>query len=604
MSLSRHPRVGGDPVSSDSESIITEHIDLWTSSIKARNTQGRGSSKKRELYGIKKLRELILELAVRGKLVPQDSNEEPASELLKRITAEKEELIKDQKIRKQKPLLAVTDEEKTFELPDGWKWSRLGDLFNSILSGGTPSKRESTYWGGNIPWASVKDLGKERYIKKTQDYITQEGLDAGSKLADIDDVLICTRMGLGKIAIAATPIAINQDLKAVKLTTCVNVDFFLNTYSTIKIVGTGTTVAGIKQEELLSYVIALPPIEEQHRIVAKVDELMALCDQLEQQTETSLDAHKLLVDTLLASLLKPVEGSLTDARDANELSDNWARLSDHFDTLITTDYAVEQLKQTILQLAVMGKLVPQDRNDEPASELLKRIAVEKEQLIKDKKIKKQKPLPEISQEEKPFELPAGWEWVKVGNASLVTEYGISAKTFESEEGIPVLKMGDIQGGKVILGMHKKAAIDYDGISELMVKNGDVLYNRTNSAELVGKTGLYKGPDDIYSFASYLIRIQCGDNNVLPSFLNLNMNTPLFRKFQIEPYLKQQCGQANVNGTIMKNMAIAIAPLKEQIRIVIKVDELMTLCDQLKTRLNTAQANQLQLADTIVDEALN
>lgn len=161
-----------------------------------------------------------------------------------------------------------------------------------------------------------------------------------------------------------------------------------------------TNIANISLAKLNPLPVCIPPAKEQIHIVKKMNELMSLCDQLEQQSLTSLDAHQQLVETLL--------GTLTDSQNAEELAENWARISEHFDTLFTTEASVDALKQTILQLAVMGKLVPQDPNDEPASELLKRIAQEKAQLVKEGKIKKQKPLPPISDEEKPFELPDGW----------------------------------------------------------------------------------------------------------------------------------------------------------------------------------------------------
>ena len=132
---------------------------------------------------------------------------------------------------------------------------------------------------------------------------------------------------------------------------------------------------------------------------------MSLCDQLEQQTETSLAAHTTLVENLLATL--------TSSTDAAELEQNWHRIAEYFTTLFTTEESIDQLKQTVLQLAVMGKLVPQNPNDEPASVLLEKIAAEKAQLIKEKKIKKQKALPPIGEDEKPFELPVGWEWCRL-----------------------------------------------------------------------------------------------------------------------------------------------------------------------------------------------
>ena len=156
----------------------------------------------------------------------------------------------------------------------------------------------------------------------------------------------------------------------------------------------------------------IPPLAEQHRIVAKVDELMALCDQLEQQQTDSNATHQTLVETLLATL--------TSAADQDEFTEAWQRIADHFDTLFTTEQSIDQLKQTILQLAVMGKLVPQDPNDEPASVLLEKIAKEKARLIKEGKIKKQKPLPEISDDEKPFDLPDSWAWTYVGECFSLT----------------------------------------------------------------------------------------------------------------------------------------------------------------------------------------
>ena len=342
-------------------------------------------------------------------------------------------------------------------------------------------------------------------------------------------------------------------------------------------------------------VISVPPTNEQQRIVAKVDELMALCDQLEQQTESSLDAHQTLVQTLLDTLLQ--------SADAEELEQNWQRLSAHFDLLFTTEQSIDQLKQTILQLAVMGKLVPQDPNDEPASELLKRIATEKEELVKQKKIKKQKPLPPISDDEKPFQLPKGWEWCRIGNLSHYIEYGSSEKTVDSlPNGVPVLKMGDIQDGCVVLGEHKVISPELEELPNLYLRDGDILYNRTNSAELVGKTGIFKGPDNYYSFASYLIRIRCNAENIFPDYLNLSMNTPKFRETQIDPHIKKQCGQANVNGTLMKTMLVSLPSLKEQHRIVAKVDQLIAFCDQLKAKLADSKTTQLSLTDALVNGA--
>ena len=160
----------------------------------------------------------------------------------------------------------------------------------------------------------------------------------------------------------------------------------------------------VNQKHIGGLLTAIPPQLEQHRIVTKVNELMALCDQLEQEQTSSINAHQTLVETLLTTL--------TDSTTPEELAENWARLAEHFDTLFTTEHSIDQLKQTILQLAVMGRLVPQDTSDEPASVLLEKIAAEKARLVKEKKIKKQKALPVISGQGKPFALPQGWVFAR------------------------------------------------------------------------------------------------------------------------------------------------------------------------------------------------
>ena len=579
------------------EKLITDHIDIWSSALQTRSTAGRGSNGKIDLYGIKKLRELILELAVRGKLVPQDPNDEPASELLKRIAAEKAELVKQGKIKKQKPLPEISEDEKPFELPKGWELVRLGELFNSIASGGTPSKSNPDFWNGDIPWASVKDLGKEKYIAKTQDYISHQGLDAGSKLADEGDILICTRMGLGKIGIASCPVAFNQDLKSVKLTSGVSLDFFFNTYSTVKIKGTGTTVEGIKQEQLINYVIGLPSGNEQHQIVEKVDELMSLCDQLEQQSLTSLDAHQQLVETLLSML--------TDSQNAEELAENWARISQHFDTLFNTEASIEALKQTILQLAVMGKLVPQDPNDEPASELLKRIDQEKAQLVKEGRIKKQKPLPPISDDEKPFELPEGWEWCRLETITELITKGSSPKWqgvsyTDNPNDVLFITSENVGSFKILLDSEKYVEKKFNEIEpRSILTHNDILMNIVGAS--IGRTAIFNmNRNANINQAVCLIRVI--NNSMLLSYLLNFFNSDICLSYMFDKQVDNT--RANLSMGNIAKFVLPIPPLNEQKRIVEHIDNLMSICDKLQSHLQSVQQIQLHLADALTDAALN
>ncbi|MGB0782206.1 MAG: restriction endonuclease subunit S, partial [Marinomonas sp.] len=417
------------PEENNLQQLITEHIDLWTGAVKDKSSAGRGSRGKRELYGIKKLRELILELAVRGKLVSQDPSDEPASELLKRIAAEKAELVKQGKIKKPKKLPEIGEDEKSFALPDGWEWCYLSDVSSYIQRGKGPKYADS----GSVRVISQKCIQNTGFDVSVARYVTDNSLESYQPerfLRDCD--ILWNSTGTGTVGRANVIRDVEEDSLVadshVTVIRLVSVDSqFMWSFISAPFVQTrieptheNSLVSGsTKQVELntssvQSLLVPIAPLAEQHRIVAKVDELMALCDQLEQQTESSLGAHQTLVQTLLDTLLQSF--------DAEELEQNWQRLSAHFDLLFTTEQSIDQLKQTILQLAVMGKLVPQDPNDEPASELLKRIAAEKEELVKQKKIKKQKPLPPISDDEKPFQLPEGWEWCRADDIC----YGITS----------------------------------------------------------------------------------------------------------------------------------------------------------------------------------
>lgn len=573
------------------ERLITDNIDVWTSTVKTKSASGRGSSKKIELYGIKKLRELILELAVRGKLVPQDPNDEPASVLLERIAEEKAQLVKEKKIKKSKQLLDITEDELLFDLPNGWAWCRVGNLFKTIQSGGTPSKRESTYWEGDIPWASVKDLGKSLLLADTQDHISQEGLEAGSKLANKGDLLICTRMGLGKIGIVSTPMAFNQDLKAVSVTKYVHTDFFLNSYRTIKIKGTGTTVAGITQDQLLNYIFALPPEQEQNRIVTKVDELMSLCDQLEQQTETSIEAHQTLVEVLL--------NTLTSSADAQELTQNWQRISEHFDALFTTEKSIDTLKQTILQLAVMGKLVPQDPNDE--LQPIDLVTVVQEQRVISSLAKNTGKLDlntfELFSEK--MVLPSNWTVHPLAEIALAVVDCPHSTPKWTDIGEVCVRTTQMAPFFLDLSISRYVSSDtyLKRIERLKPESDDILYSREGgilgvACRVPSGVGLCLGQRMIVIRPSGLIASR---------FLELVLNSPLVNEIARHNTTGGAAPRVNVN--VIKGYPIPLPPLDEQNRVITKVEKLIDLCDLLKVRLKSSQTTQLHLTDAIIDKAL-
>ncbi|HCT3346030.1 MULTISPECIES: restriction endonuclease subunit S [unclassified Citrobacter] len=569
------------------EKLIVDHIDTWTTALQTRSTAGRGSSGKIDLYGIKKLRELILELAVRGKLVPQDPNDEPASELLKRIAAEKAELVKQGKIKKQKPLPEISEEEKPFELPVGWEWVRLGEIVEVLDYMRKPiSKDERTQ--GIYPY-----YGASGIVDHVSDYIFDDKLvlvgEDGAKWGKGDKTAFCIS---GKSWV-------NNHVHVLKVFNSIITNEFLVNYLTISDLAhfiTGTTVPKLNQAKLISIPVIISPIKTQININAKIEQLMSLCDQLEQHSLTSLDAHQQLVETLLTTL--------TDSQNADELAENWARISEHFDTLFTTEASIDALKQTILQLAVMGKLVPQDPSDEPASELLKRITQEKAQLVKDGKMKKQKPLPPISDEEKPFELPDGWEWVKLGNILHDIKYGTSQKCDYNIAGYPVLRIPNIVKGIIDLTDIKYGVLTDSELKDLTLNKNDLLFIRSNgSTNIVGQSTLVQHDLKDHAYAGYIIRVRLHNEYINARYINMVMKSNLIRE-QIEGPIRTTTGVKNINSNELMGLLVPLPSKNEQGVIIKKISEIDTTLSNLKVSIQSAQQTQLHLADALTDAAIN
>ncbi|EAZ9180946.1 restriction endonuclease subunit S [Salmonella enterica] len=587
------------------EKLIVDHIDTWTTALQTRSTAGRGSSGKIDLYGIKKLRELILELAVRGKLVAQDPNDEPASELLKRIAAEKAELVKQGKIKKPKPLPEISEEEKPFELPAGWEWVALQEICS--LENGDRSKNypnKSTLVETGIPFVNAGHLENGNIRQEDMTFITPEHFSIlrSGKFLD-GDILFCLRGSLGKSAIV-------QNLSGAIASSLVIVRVFKPTfnkyihlyfdaplsYDFINKYDNGTAQPNLAATDLARFLVPLPPLDEQSRIVNKITELMALCDQLEQHSLTSLDAHQQLVETLLTTL--------TDSQNADELAENWARISEHFDTLFTTEASIDALKQTILQLAVMGKLVPQDPNDEPASELLKRIAQEKAQLVKDGKIKKQKPLPPISVEEKPFELPDGWEWCLFEDIVDIQSGITKGRNLASRKliTVPYLRVANVQRGYLDLSEVKEIDIPEEEKDKYHVIKGDLLITEGGDWDTVGRTTVWCH-DWYIANQNHVFKGRIIGQDIDPYWLETYMNSPYSRNYFARAS-KQTTNLASINKTQLRGCPVAIPPGSEAEKIMLKLNDFNELCEKLKSHIQSAQQTQHLLADALTDAAIN
>jgi len=401
--------------------------------------------------GVARLRELILTLAVQGKLVPQDLSDEPAGELLKKIRAEKDRLIAEGKIKRDKPLAEITDEEKPFALPTGWEWCPLGEAMD-IVRGITFPASEKTKEAAPGRIACLRTANVQNEIEWDDLlFVDRSFMVREEQLVQPGDIVMSmanSRELVGKVALiehvphaeasfggflgVLRPWLSNPRYAMAFLRTRHARDTLIDSSSQT------TNIANISLAKLRPLAFPVPPLAEQSRIVTRVEELMQLCDALEAQGQLEAEQHARLVSTLFDSLLQ------SDTPEA--LADNWQRIATHFDLLLDRPEAVDALEQTILQLAVRGLLVPQDPTDEPASVLLQKIRTEKQYLIAQGKIKRDKPLPAISDEERPFELPQGWQWVRFDELMHPLKpiaYGVLVPGPDVETGIPFVRIADL-----------------------------------------------------------------------------------------------------------------------------------------------------------------
>lgn len=522
--------------------------------------------------GVARLRELILTLAVQGKLVPQDPSDEPASALLKRIRAEKERLIAEGKIKRDKPLAPIGEDEQPFGLPSGWAWVRNEALL-SLRKGKNPKSLSDQPIGK--PYLDIEALDRHQ-IRRYSD-------ESQVVLCSLNDILVVcdgSRSGLvlqGKDGIVGSTLAVIETPQFIQsYVTLIFRAGFQRFNSGMK----GAAIPHLDTKAVLAEVSGLPPLPEQARIVARVEELMRVCDALEATGQRQAAHHRQLVQTLLGDLT-------ADSRSS------WQRVAAHFDTLLDRPSAVDALEQTILQLAVRGQLVPQDPTEEPASALLQRIRAEKDRLIAAGKIKRDKPLAPVEEEEQPFELPSGWEWVRLRD--LVTHLG------DGLHGTPIYSTnGDyffINGNNLSAGAitiksetkrvdraeFEKYRKPLDATSVLLSINGTL-----------GRVAFYQDEKIILGKSACYFNVTAGFQKL---FAKLLLECPDFMTY----------AEISATGTTIKNLGlkaigdwpIALPPLPEQARIVARVAQLHRLCADLRQRLTQSQITQAALAEALV-----
>lgn len=509
--------------------------------------------------GIKKLRELIFELAVRGKLLPQDPKDEPARELLKRIIEEKTRLVAEGKLKKQKPMTNVSDEETPFELPQGWEWSRLDQISSDIQYGFTASAnhqcseplllRITDIQNDKVNWASVPGC----------DVPPNEA--AGYELTDGDIVIARTGGTIGKSYLVS---GLTQ--QAVFASYLIRIGRLDSSYSKFTKVflgsqlywkqlyanSMGTGQPNVNGTALKGLLISLPPLAEQHRIVAKVDELMALCDRLEAQQADAEIAHARLVQALL--------DSLTQASDCSDFAASWQHLAEHFHSLFTTESSIDALKQSLRQLAVMGKLTN--------SEILTHLQIQDVAQLVDGDRGKNYPKAHDY-------LPDGYCLYLSTKNVRSGHFEFFEKQFLSEEKHKLLRNGKLERGDVVI----------------------------TTRGTLGNIAWYSDsiPYDTVRINSGMLIIRCSPEIITPDFLVKYIQSPVFDR-QLQE-MRTGSAQPQIPAGILKKFSLPIFSISDQHRIAAKVDQLMTLCDQLNKRIIQARRLNEQLTSTLIEDAV-
>ena len=559
--------------------------------------------------GVAKLRELILDLAVRGKLVEQDENHESVSELRARVDQQRNRLVEEKKIRAPKLFDPVESEEQPFALPCGWDWLRLGELADWAIGSGFP-KRVQGHTDKPILFCKVSDMnlpGNEKHLLTAQNTIDDDiARDVRAKIHPAGTVVfpkIGGAIATNKRRIVTKPTAIDNNCLGLTTFGLCEVEWLYVLLTSIDLTEyqSGTSVPALSQGTLETIVIGVPPLSEQRRIVSKVDGLLSLCDELESRGSERVRlrerASRSCLDRLVVS------------SSANDLSSAWQRLSDHFEVLYDTPETLAHLRQSILQLAVQGKLVPQDPNDEPAAELIAEIHARKNELVDSKEIPKPKKLPPIDPSKLPFEVPAGWEWLRLESVCEVITKGSSPKWqgvsyLESSEGGIMFITSENVGNYVMRKMDAPKFVEAK-FNEMeprsILQRDDILVNLVGAS--IGRSAIWNR-DDVANInqAVGIVRLVPGCRSLNRRYLLNYLNSPTCLAIMFENQVVT--AQPNISLTNVKHFLVPLPPLAEQKRIVAKMDQLLSQCDELSARLRERQSATQQLLTATIHHVLN
>ena len=492
------------------------------------------------------LKNSILQLAIQGKLVEQRPEEGTAALLLKAIEKDRSDKIKTKQARANKNTELITDEDIPFDIPESWVWIRFGDLVNYSM-GKTPPRAETQWWGGGFPWVSIADMPESGHVKQTKESVTAIALSEkfGYRISKADTLIMSFKLTVGRVSILDIDAVHNEAIISIYpfadhantiQTYLFHILPFVTQYGDSKNAIKGKTLNDTSISNLL---IPLPPLDEQKRIVAKIEELLPYIDRYEQA---------------------------------------WSRLEE-FNKRFPDD-----MKKAILQQAIQGKLVEQRPEEGNAEELYQQIQAEKQRLIKAGKIKIEKPLPEITEDEKPFDIPESWKWVHLDDIAWFLDAGKSPNC--QKKPVKADEWGVITTTSIQLGFfddaQNKILPETFAVKESMqVRVGDILITRAGPTNRTGVACLVEKCRYKLILSDKTLRINMTDQYMYKNYVVMVLNSPQIRRLIIGLMSGMDKQPVTISQDKYKTLLIPLPPLTEQKRIVAKLEALLPLCERLK-----------------------
>ncbi len=554
---------------------------------------------------IARLRRFILDLAVRGKLVPQDPADEPAMVLSTKIRLERQRRTDLESLRPAKRLKFGDEHAFAFAAPNGWRWVPANDVWefeNGDRSKNYPSRDHFVPTG--VPFVNAGHLVGGSVSFDDMNYITEEKYHklSGGKLRRGDQIY-CLRGSLGKHAVydCERPAAIASSLVILRPILAELVPYlrvYLSSDVSLMMLrrfDNGTAQPNLSSANLRLFEIPLPPLAEQHRIVAKVDELMALCDELEAaRTEREAKRDRLAAASLARLNTPDPETFRDDARFA----------LDALPALTARPDQIKQLRQTILNLAVCGKLVPQDPADEPAEELLKRLTAAQSAACRNEGLRARAPVKKLGRSDLWFDVPDDWVLSSFDDLFVIVSGVTKGQKVSPSEAAdaPYLRVANVQRGHLDLAVIKTISVRRSDVERYALRHGDVLMTEGGDWDKLGRAAIWREEIPNCIHQNHIFRVRPPSTDVSSAWIITYVNSHLGRAF-FENASKQTTNLASINMTQLRACPFPLPPLAEQHRIVAKVDELMALCDQLETSLGSADETRKKLLDSMLAEAL-